>query len=135
MIWYILFAIFGGFTLLMLWLQYGDVMSRDPKKRSKAWAQISSDRAANRQHQAELSSKAKQDRADAQSRLVCKFCNQSGCVTARRVKRDKRPSATRILGGIASAGGTVAAFGVTKKRNVMEMRCSNCNMSWDEDAR
>lgn len=135
MFWYIAAAFFGGITLLMLWFQYGDVLSRDREKRAKAWAQVSDDRAASRQRKTELNAKAKQDRADAQSKLVCKFCHESGCVTARRVKRAKRLSATRIVGGIASAGGTVAATGVSKKKVVMEMRCSNCNMSWDEDAR
>ena len=63
--------------------------------------------------------------------IVCQFCQEQGCVTARKVPRVKRKTATRIVGGIATMGGSLALTGVSKKGVVIELSCSNCGMSWD----
>jgi hypothetical protein len=69
--------------------------------------------------------------ADQRAQIVCQFCQQSGCVTARKVQRVKRKTATRIIGGVATMGGSLALTGVSKKGVVTEMSCSNCGMTWD----
>lgn len=63
--------------------------------------------------------------------IVCQFCGERGCVTARRVARVKRKTATRIAGAVVTMGGSALLTGVSKKGAVTELSCSNCGMSWD----
>lgn len=69
--------------------------------------------------------------ADRQAKIVCQFCQERGGVTAKQVKRAKRKSATRILGAVVTAGGSLGVGGITKKGWVTELSCSNCGMKWD----
>lgn len=71
------------------------------------------------------------EEAEAQAKIVCQFCHEAGHVTVRRFKKDKRLSATRLVGGIATAGGSWAVAGVTKKGWITRLTCSNCGMTWD----
>lgn len=76
-------------------------------------------------------SPAQQVQAEQQAKIVCQFCQQVGSVTARRVKRRKRTSATRVVGGVMTMGGSLGVTGVSKKGTVTELHCSNCGMTWD----
>jgi hypothetical protein len=64
-------------------------------------------------------------------KIVCQFCQQAGGVSVRTEKRAKRKTATRMLFGAATMGGSLAATGVSKKGTVTVLRCSNCGMKWD----
>lgn len=67
-----------------------------------------------------------------QEQIVCQHCQIRGQVTARQVKRAKRISGTRLVGGMLTGGGSLLATGVTKKHPwVTEMHCRNCGMRWD----
>lgn len=65
------------------------------------------------------------------SKIICQFCQERGQVTVRTERRAKRKTATRMLFGAATLGGSLAATGVSKKGTVTVLRCGNCGMSWD----
>lgn len=75
--------------------------------------------------------KAADERVEAQKKIVCQFCQEPGGVTVRHFKKDKRLSATRLLGGMVTMGASVAVVGVTKKGHVTRLTCDNCKMTWD----
>lgn len=64
-------------------------------------------------------------------KIVCQFCQQAGQVSVRTEKRAKRKTATRMLFGAATMGGSLAATGVSKKGRVTVLSCGNCGMEWD----
>lgn len=66
-----------------------------------------------------------------QAKIVCQFCQETGQVTVRVEKRAKRKTATRMLFGVATMGGSLAATGVSKKGRVTVLHCKNCGMTWD----
>lgn len=65
------------------------------------------------------------------SQLVCPHCQTKGKIKTQRVKRAKRKTATRMLFGAATFGGSLAATGVSKKATVTACHCRNCGMQWD----
>lgn len=64
-------------------------------------------------------------------KIVCQFCQEAGHVTVRTERRAKRKTATRMLFGAATMGGSLAATGVSKKGTVTVLHCKNCGMTWD----
>lgn len=73
----------------------------------------------------------RQKREEQQSKIVCQFCQETGCVTVGYERRAKRKTATRMLFGAATLGGSLAATGVSKKGTVTVLHCTNCGMKWD----
>lgn len=68
---------------------------------------------------------------EAQRKIVCPYCQTPGCVQVTQERRVKRKTATRILGAVATGGGSLAVTGVSKKGTVTVLSCSNCLMQWD----
>jgi hypothetical protein len=64
-------------------------------------------------------------------KIVCQFCQQPGHVTVHTERRAKRKTATRMLFGAATMGGSLAVTGVSKKGSVTVLTCGNCGMKWD----
>lgn len=64
-------------------------------------------------------------------KIVCQFCTETGQVHVRSEKRAKRKTATRMLFGAATMGGSLAVTGVSKKGTFTVLHCKNCGMSWD----
>lgn len=76
--------------------------------------------------------KANAAQAEAQAKIVCQFCQESGKVTFRQVKRKKRLTVTRVLGATLTAGASLPIAGVSSKKGmVTEMHCASCGMRWD----
>lgn len=83
------------------------------------------------QRMADKRAAAQREREEARAKIVCQFCQEPGNVTVDHFKKDKRLSATRLVGGIVTAGGSFAVAGATKKGWVTRMTCSNCKMTWE----
>lgn len=64
-------------------------------------------------------------------KVVCQFCTEAGQVHVRVEKRAKRKTATRMLFGAATMGGSLAVTGVSKKGKHTVLHCKNCGMEWD----
>lgn len=67
--------------------------------------------------------------------IVCKHCNNKGCVTTKKVTRKGGIDGGKV---IAHAGLAVCTFGVSlifadvhKDVPVTEMTCGKCGMKWD----
>lgn len=59
------------------------------------------------------------------SKVICQFCQESGRVTVRSVRRKKRKTFTRFLAAGDTAGASLPVAGVSKKGHVTELHCGN----------
>lgn len=75
---------------------------------------------------------ARQARADATARIVCKFCQQAGHVSVRATRRKKGVSGGKATGAILTGGASMLLTGLSRKESARELSCRNCGMVWDE---
>jgi hypothetical protein len=62
--------------------------------------------------------------------LRCPHCGAVGRIKTKRVKQKQGISGGKATGAVLTAGFSVLATGLSRKREVTEMRCKACKMVW-----
>ena len=62
---------------------------------------------------------------------ICPHCQTKGFVRTIPVKRKKGVSGAKATGAILTLGFSMLATGLSRKENVTQAHCGNCNSTWD----
>jgi transcription elongation factor Elf1 len=62
--------------------------------------------------------------------IICPHCQTQGSVTTKLVKVKKGISGGKAAGAVLTAGFSVFATGLSRKEQIVELRCGNCRMRW-----
>jgi DNA-directed RNA polymerase subunit RPC12/RpoP len=63
--------------------------------------------------------------------VVCKYCNEKGCVKLTTVHRKKGISGGKATGALMTGGVSMFATGLSRQQKITHMRCTNCGTEWD----
>lgn len=66
----------------------------------------------------------------AEARLMCPHCGETGYVTSKQVKQKKGISGGKATGAILTGGVSMVATGLSRKEQVTERTCANCKSVW-----
>jgi hypothetical protein len=64
------------------------------------------------------------------SQLICPHCQTKGSVTTRKVTQKSGISGAKATGAILTGGLSMLATGLSRKVDVTESHCTNCNSTW-----
>ena len=62
--------------------------------------------------------------------MVCPHCQTEGQVHTKCVKRKKGISGGKVMGGLLTGGFSLLATGLSRKENLTQAHCTNCNSTW-----
>jgi hypothetical protein len=63
-------------------------------------------------------------------KIVCPQCQKTGYVHTKKVKQKAGISGGKVTGAIFTAGLSMLATGLSRKVEVTEAHCTNCNSTW-----
>jgi len=63
-------------------------------------------------------------------KILCPHCQEKGYVTTKKVKKKKGISGAKATGAVLTAGVSILATGLSKKEDITEAKCSNCDQVW-----
>lgn len=63
--------------------------------------------------------------------LMCPYCRKKGNIRTKRVERKKRVSGATATGTILIGGVSIVASDLSRKEQVTEVYCGNCEGTWE----
>ena len=67
----------------------------------------------------------------AQARIRCAYCGETGCVSKTFVRRKQGISGGKATGALFTGGASMVFTGLSRKQQMSHMFCRNCHMEWD----
>ncbi len=64
-------------------------------------------------------------------KLLCPHCQHRGLVRSKRVARKKGVSGAKATGALLTAGTSVLVTGLSRKEDLTQAHCGECNSTWD----
>lgn len=65
------------------------------------------------------------------SAMICPHCQTKGSVSTTDVKRKKGISGAKATGAILTGGISLLATGLSRKEDMTQAHCQNCNCTWE----
>jgi len=65
------------------------------------------------------------------SAMICPHCQTKGNIYTKSVKRKKGISGAKATGAVLTLGVSMLATGLSRKENLTQAHCSNCDSTWD----
>ncbi len=65
------------------------------------------------------------------SAVICPHCQTKGRVRTKPVKRKSGISGGKVMGGLLTAGISLLGTGLSRKQQLTQSHCDNCNSTWD----
>jgi hypothetical protein len=62
--------------------------------------------------------------------MVCPHCQEKGRIRVKRLTQKKGVSGGKATAAILTAGTSLLAVGLSRKENVTQAHCCNCNSTW-----
>ena len=62
--------------------------------------------------------------------LICPHCTEKGNVRTKGIKAKKGVSGAKATGAILTGGVSLLATGLSRKENLTQAHCENCNSTW-----
>lgn len=63
--------------------------------------------------------------------LICPHCQTKGQVSTKPVERKAGVSGGKVMGGLLTGGISLLATGLSRKQQLTQAHCGNCNSTWD----
>jgi len=63
---------------------------------------------------------------------VCRFCQEKDCVSVTYVQRGTGHTSKAKVAAAWTLGTSLLFTGIEKKKSVVRLSCSNCNMTWED---
>lgn len=63
--------------------------------------------------------------------MICPHCQTKGFVSTIQVKRKAGISGGKVMGGLMTVGASLLVTGLSRKQQVTQAHCGNCNSTWD----
>lgn len=81
-------------------------------------------------HGPEKRTAASKPAASSVSQVLCPHCQVRGHVTRETVKVKRGLSGGKVTGAVFTAGISMLGTGLSRKQEVTELHCSNCDTTW-----
>jgi hypothetical protein len=65
------------------------------------------------------------------AKMVCPHCQTKGTVSTERKQVKEGISGGKATGAVLTLGWSLLATGLSRKKDVTEATCSNCQMTWE----
>lgn len=64
------------------------------------------------------------------NQIICPHCGLKGVVRTKQITKKHGISGAKATGAILTGGFSLLATGLSKKENITEAHCTNCNQTW-----